>query len=182
MKDILRKKLSLFMLPLCLLAITSCGNDDDDDKNDAPVLEQAPTPTTDTNAPATTFTKHCRKADEVPGGNFQFDWSDPLPGQIRRLSFNTGKNLGRIDVQGVSGERVQGEYTPVPAPEGEQGSFGELRFREFALSFPVIPTGNIRGSEADYAIGNLNAGETSLGTYLCSPSLLRELGETAITP
>jgi hypothetical protein len=179
MKNILRTKWSLLVLPLSLLMVVSCGKDDDKNDDNTPVLEQAP-PTPTTTVPSSSFTRHCRKADEVEGGNFQFDWSDPLPGQVSRIDFNTVKNLARLQIQGVK-DRPIGQYTAVPAPANTQGSFGELTFREISLSFPVIPTGTIRGSNIEYAIGNLTASGADAGTYLCSTSLLKELDAAPIS-
>lgn len=180
MKEILRKKLSLLMLPLCLVLTTACGGDNDDDNDDV-VLEQTPAPTNEENPnpPRTTtaFTKHCRLADEIPGGNFDHDWAVPLPGQLRRLSFNTDRNRVRLDFQGVSGERVEGTYDPQPAIEG--ATQGSLVYQDFDLFFPVGPSGTIRGSNREYLIGKLQRGENNLGTYLCPRSLLNEFTNTS---
>lgn len=181
MKDILRMKWSLLMLPLSLAMAVSCGKDHDNNEGITPVLQQnLPTATTSTTAPASSFTKHCRKADEVEGGNFQFDWADPLPGQVSRIDFNTVKNLARIEIQGVKNRPI-GSYTSVPAPAGTQGLFGELRSNEISLSFPVIPKGVIRGAQTEYAIGNLTASGADAGTFLCTTSLLQELDATPLS-
>ena len=175
MKEILRKRLSLLMLPLCLVFTTACGGDNDDDDSDLIVLEQTPVPTNEEERPPRTtsaFTKHCRLADEVPGANYDFDWAVALPGQLRRLSFNTARNRVRLDFQGVSGERVEGTYNPQPPIEG--ATQGSLVYQDFDLFFPAGLPGTIRGSTREYLIGKLQRGENFLGTYLCPRSLLNE--------
>lgn len=180
MKKILGKKLSLLLLPLCLV-LASCGSENDDDDNDDVVQEQTPVPTNNDPAPTNvSFTRHCRPVEEIQGGNFEYIWAMPDTGEIERLSFDTGRNQARVQIAGVPGSQ-QGPYTPVPAPEGQAGSFGEFRNGRLTLSFPVIPTGTIRGSTKEYVIGNLSAADADLGTFLCPLSILRELNADPIT-
>ncbi|MGZ3787362.1 MAG: hypothetical protein ACXVLQ_02500 [Bacteriovorax sp.] len=123
-------------------------------------------------APSDRF-NFCRLADEVEGGQFEFEWDPSNTDNL--LLFDTRKNLVGEFSTGPTCPGHAMKYESIPVPPGRVGIYGELAFKDFRLVFPVVPFGTVRGSTRQYLIGTLNEGEVRRGVYLCSKSLLNEL-------
>lgn len=160
-------KFTLPVLSFCFLVISACGGHSHNDKDKGTQQEQ-PAPT-DGNG---SFTKICRLAKEVEGGNFQFQWSDQSTAD--RLQFDTTKNRVRVASTGNTSVSGAATYTVKLPPANEVGILGSINYDGFSLSFPVIPTGSIEGESGTYLIGNLTRGNQEIGTFLCTPSLANE--------
>lgn len=152
----LKKIKNLLFLPLCLILLNSYAQDGE------------------TAAPMGTppnFTTHCRLADPIEGGSFEFEWN---PSNVNnRLSFDVIKKLIRVSSTGPTHPGPAMGYAFIPP--GGVGSYGSLGFKDFRLFFAVIPFGTIRGETGQYLIGTLNEGEVRRGIYLCAISLKDEL-------
>lgn len=152
-------KKSLCFLPLCLILFNSSVYGKDDDA-------------TDNMGTPPNFSTHCRLADPIAGdGGFQFQWD---PSNINnRLSFDVVKKLVRFSSTGPTHPGPAMDYVFVKP--GGVGSYGALAFKDYKISFPVIPFGTIRGETGQYLIGALSRGTMGRGIYLCDKSLKDEL-------
>lgn len=160
------------------LAVISCGSGDDGNK-DPVIQEQTTAPnegeTEETNLRReTSFTKHCRPVEEIEGGNFEYFWAVPHPGEFSRVSLNTSQNKVMLEVQASEEDHVS-KYRVVSPEEGQIGINGTLAFNPYQFYFPVLPTGTIRGSTKEYAIGVLQREHAEVGTFLCPLSVEKEL-------
>lgn len=174
MKIEFAKKKALLLIPLSFLLITGCGSDDDDDSS-AGVQQEEPAPQTpDPDEPNTGFNRNCRRANEIPGSNFQYTFDDAEPTEVERLAFDTTDDKVRISFGDPNDARIESTYSPVKAEDGTVGSYGEFRTLTYTLQFPVLPFGTVPGSSIEYVIAKLFNGEAENGDFLCSKSLLNE--------
>ncbi len=103
----------------------------------------------------------CRPVDEVQGGNYDFFWAYPRPGEIEELKLNPEKKFIQIKYLGT-GE----EYTS--SMQREENTF---KSGDYQATVPVLPTGTIRGRKKEYAIVELYLGENEIEKFLCPKDL-----------
>lgn len=112
------------------------------------------------------YTYRCRPVDEVQGGNFDFFWAFPRPGEIEELKLHPEKKF--LNLRFLSAEA---EYT-------SRITRRENRFDAdaYELIVPEVPTGTIRGTREEYTILELAPRGREPQTFLCPEGLRTQMG------
>lgn len=143
---------------LFLTFLWSCG-----ESSSSKIQEELILPTTaesEARAP-TNYPYECRPVDEVQGGNFDFFWSYPRPGEIETLKLHPEKKFIQLRFLGTGDE-----YTSRVVKEENSFKSGDYR-----AMVPPLPTGTIRGRRKEYTIVNLYLGENEIQKFLCPKGL-----------
>lgn len=149
-------------LTLMTLTILSCGKTKSSKDQAALTLPTTTASESESREPSH-YPYECRPVDEVQGGNYDYFWAFPRPGEIEELKLNPEKKFLQIKYLGT-GE----EYTsPMQRLENTFDS------GEFRATIPALPAGTIRGRRKEYTILELYIGENEIEKFLC-PSGLKE--------
>ena len=146
------------MTLILILILTACGKGSSSKKLETLVLPT--TAESEARAP-THYTYECRPVEELQGGNYDFFWSYPRPGEIEELKLHPEKDFLQLKFLGT-GE----EYTA--RMEREENSF---RSGDYRASVPTLPSGTIRGRRKEYTIVELYLGENEIEKFLCPMGL-----------
>lgn len=152
---------SMTRLPfLLVLLLFNCGGKKSSKKMESLTLPTNGASESESRAPAN-YPYECRPVDEVQGGNYDFFWAYPRPGEIEELKLHPEKKFLQIKYLGTGKE-----YTsPVTKVENSFDS-GDYR-----ATIPMLPTGTIRGRKKEYTIVELYLGENEIETFLCPMNL-----------
>lgn len=151
------------LLPIFMtLLLFSCG------KGKSSKAEETLTlPTTfgesETRAPKN-YPYACKPVDEVQGGNYDFFWSFPMPGEVEELKLNPDKKFLKIKYLGSEEEYIS-------RMNQRENAFESGNYR---AEVPELPSGTIRGRRKEYTIVELYFEGNEIQKFLCPRSLKNE--------
>jgi hypothetical protein len=151
------------LIPILLIFfILSCGKSKSNQTQTPFSLPTNMAAESESRAPKS-YPYNCGPVDEVQGGNFDFFWSFPRPGEIEELKLDPEKKFLQVKYLGTD-DGYTSKITRI-ANSFESG--------DYRATIPSLPSGTIRGRKKEYTIVELYIGENEINKFLC-PIGLRE--------